>query len=76
MPSISALPIPSGHPSSVVDALKSVWVDYQREATKRRKAQAAIDELNRLDDGALADMGVYRGQIEDMVLRGRRAASR
>ncbi len=72
MSSASALPIPSGHPSSVVATLKWVWVGFRRESAARHQAQAAIQELSRLDDAALADMGIYRGQIEDVVLRGKR----
>lgn len=72
MSSARSLPIPSSQPSSVVDALKSVWVDFRRETAARHNTQAAIKELSRLDDAALADMGIYRGQIEDVVLRGKR----
>ncbi len=72
MSSARSMPIPSGQPSSVVDALKSVWVDFRRETAARHNTQAAIKELSRLDDAALADMGIYRSQIEDVVLRGKR----
>lgn len=71
MPVAHSMHIPSGHPTTVVHALKSVWMDYRREAVARHEAQAAIRELSRLDDAALADMGIYRGQIEDAVLRGK-----
>ena len=54
MSSARSMPIPSGQPSSVVDALKSVWVDFRRETAARHNTQAAIKELSRLDDAALA----------------------
>jgi uncharacterized protein YjiS (DUF1127 family) len=73
MPVAHSMQIPSGHPTTnVVHALKAVWVDYRREAVARHEAQAAIRELSRLDDAALADMGINRGQIENVVLRGKR----
>jgi len=40
---------------------------------KELKARAAIDELNRLDDRALADIGITRGDIKNAV-RGHRLA--
>lgn len=72
MASANSMHIPSGHPTNFVDTAKSVWLGFRRNAASRHTTQAAIAELSRLDDAALADMGIYRGQIEEVVLRGKR----
>jgi len=72
MPAAHTMPIPSGHPSGLFDSVKSVWVDYRRDAAKRTQAQAALDQLTRLDDDALADIGITRGEIPYVVMNGKR----
>lgn len=73
MQAAQTLPIPSGHPSGVLDVVKTAWVGLRRDAAKRRAEQAAIDELMRFDDLALADIGIYRCEIARVVATGRRA---
>jgi uncharacterized protein YjiS (DUF1127 family) len=72
MHSARTMPIPSGHPAGVFDAVKAVWVGYRRDAAKRQELQSAMRELSQLDDVALADIGIFRGQIPHVVMSGRR----
>lgn len=72
MQAAQTLPIPSGHPAGVLDAVKAVWVDYRRDAAKRHSVQSAIAELARMDDMALADIGITRSEIAQVVMNGKR----
>ncbi len=67
--SSSIFPASNSHVGFVA-AVKSAWSSARAEANERRKINAAIAELEALDDGLLADMGINRGEIQDVV-RGR-----
>jgi len=72
MPAAHTLPIPSGHPASLFDSVKSVWTEFRQDAAKRTQVQAAIAELEQMDDMTLADIGITRGEIAYVVQNGKR----
>lgn len=62
-------PIPS---TGVVGGLMAAIVARRKQAVTDRQLRSAIASLSALDDKALADIGVYRSQIEQVVKTGQR----
>lgn len=61
------MPIPSGRPSGVLDALMFSWNEYRRNAADRQAIRAAEAQLSDLDDAALADIGIKRCEIKKVL---------
>lgn len=62
----------AGARGGVLTTLKATVLDFRRKSAARQQAHAAVAALAALDDAALADMGISRGQIEDSVVNGKR----
>lgn len=53
---------------SRISSLSDLWTSYRRAAAER----VAVRQLSRLSDQLLADMGLERSSIRDLVHTGRR----
>jgi uncharacterized protein YjiS (DUF1127 family) len=54
---------PSAH-NGALAVLSEAWSDYREAAARRALEKATREELSKLDDAALADIGVGRSEID------------
>lgn len=62
----------AGARAGVLTTLKASVADFRAKGAARHENASAMAALATLDDAALGDMGISRGEIEHIVLNGKR----